>query len=168
MKRHLTCCWVGAAGAIFFFSADQRFIIKEVATSERHALMALLPSYVEHMRRYPESLLPRIVQVRDISFVLSLLSVLIYDDNMAIIHPGALPSPPPTLLFAACQATAVPRSDFWLFGRVAPLQSLIDARRRCRADLLDPHVPAHAQLHGDGEYLLDRRRSGEAIRGVRH
>eukprot|EP01047_Picozoa_sp_COSAG01_P068841 COSAG01_NODE_10043_length_2263_cov_1.897921_3_plen_314_part_01 len=90
MKRHHTR-WVVfflvGAGAIFFFSADQRFIIKEVVTSERHALMGLLPSYVEHMRRYPESLLPRIVQV--ISLFLSWLAFFLCD-HMAIIHPGAL------------------------------------------------------------------------------
>lgn len=53
----------GKSGAIFFFSADQRYIIKEVTNSERKALVKLLPGYKDHMRAHCQtSMLPRIVQ----------------------------------------------------------------------------------------------------------
>ncbi len=53
----------GKSGAIFFFSADQKYIIKEVTDSERKALVKLLPGYLDHMRANCQtSMLPRIVQ----------------------------------------------------------------------------------------------------------
>lgn len=53
----------GKSGAIFFFSADQRYIIKEVTDSERKALVKLLPAYLVYMRAHRQtSMLPRIVQ----------------------------------------------------------------------------------------------------------
>lgn len=49
----------GKSGAIFFKSADQKLIVKEVRRSERETLLRILPSMIDHIATYRHSFLPR-------------------------------------------------------------------------------------------------------------
>ena len=71
----------GKSGAIFFFSKDKRYIIKEVTTSELQTLLSILPNYIEYMTQNPESLLPRIMQ---------LCSIRMYRRTMNFMVPSPL------------------------------------------------------------------------------
>ena len=50
----------GASGALFLRSKDQHFIIKGVTKSETQILRSILPHYIEHCQKYPDTTLPRI------------------------------------------------------------------------------------------------------------
>lgn len=84
----------GKSGAIFFFSSDKRFIIKEVVASERRTLMALLPDYVEHMSHHPESLLPRILQLCSIQMYRRTLNFMVMENIFCtgdeVVKPSAV------------------------------------------------------------------------------
>ena len=73
----------GKSGAIFFFSADERYIVKEVASSERKELLNLMPHYVNYMERHPDSLLPRIVQVCSIRMYRKTLNFMVMQNVFA-------------------------------------------------------------------------------------
>lgn len=49
----------GKSGSLFFFSHDMRFIIKTIPKSEAKLLIALLPSYVDHIANDENTLLPK-------------------------------------------------------------------------------------------------------------
>ncbi|EAN91601.1 putative phosphatidylinositol-4-phosphate 5-kinase type II beta [Trypanosoma cruzi] len=49
----------GRSGALLLRSHDDRFILKRVTITESRTLRSLLPVYVDHLDRYPHSLLPR-------------------------------------------------------------------------------------------------------------
>jgi len=49
----------GKSGSLFFFSQDMRFIIKTIPKSEAKLLRSILPPYIEHISRNPDTLLPR-------------------------------------------------------------------------------------------------------------
>ncbi|KAL6065314.1 Phosphatidylinositol-4-phosphate 5-kinase, type I, alpha, a, variant 2 [Balamuthia mandrillaris] len=51
----------GKSGSLFLFSKDQRFILKTLPVAESQALRRLLPSYYQHMRENPRSLLARML-----------------------------------------------------------------------------------------------------------
>ncbi|KAL6080402.1 Phosphatidylinositol 4-phosphate 5-kinase type-1 alpha-like, variant 2 [Balamuthia mandrillaris] len=51
----------GKSGSLFLFSKDQRFILKTLPVAESQALRRLLPSYHQHMRENPRSLLARML-----------------------------------------------------------------------------------------------------------
>jgi hypothetical protein len=50
----------GRSGSFFFFSHDQRYIVKTISMSELKLLMRMLPSYEEHLKDNPDSLLCKI------------------------------------------------------------------------------------------------------------
>ena len=50
----------GRSGSFFFFSHDNRFIIKTMTDSEMHLLLRILPAYVAHFENNPKSLLAKI------------------------------------------------------------------------------------------------------------
>ena len=50
----------GSSGAMFLRSQDKHFIIKGVTKSETRILRSILPQYIEHCQKYPDTLLPRI------------------------------------------------------------------------------------------------------------
>jgi len=49
----------GKSGAFFIFTKDKQFILKTTTAEERDFLWYILPYYWQHMRRNPDSLLPR-------------------------------------------------------------------------------------------------------------
>lgn len=49
----------GKSGSVFFFSADERFIIKTVSKAEARHLLEILPTYCDHMMKNPHSLITR-------------------------------------------------------------------------------------------------------------
>ncbi|CAK9099600.1 Phosphatidylinositol 4-phosphate 5-kinase type-1 beta (PIP5K1-beta) (PtdIns(4)P-5-kinase 1 beta) (Phosphatidylinositol 4-phosphate 5-kinase type I beta) (PIP5KIbeta) (Type I phosphatidylinositol 4-phosphate 5-kinase beta) [Durusdinium trenchii] len=51
----------GKSGAIFFKSADGKYVIKELKRSERDTLLRILQSMVQYMTAYPFTFLPRFV-----------------------------------------------------------------------------------------------------------
>ena len=51
----------GRSAAFFYYSADGRFIVKTLTSSEAQLLLHILPSYVAHMASQPDSLLSRFV-----------------------------------------------------------------------------------------------------------
>lgn len=53
----------GASGSFFFFSHDQRFIIKTISQYELKLFMSILDDYVEHLTKNPDSLLAKIYGV---------------------------------------------------------------------------------------------------------
>jgi len=50
---------VGKSGAFFIYTKDKQFILKTTSGEERDFLWYILPYYWQHMRRNPNSLLPR-------------------------------------------------------------------------------------------------------------
>lgn len=50
----------GKSGSFFFFSHDNKFIIKSMFEEEMDVLMDSLKDYKEHLAMYPESLIARI------------------------------------------------------------------------------------------------------------
>ena len=50
----------GKSGSFFFLSHDHKFMIKTMKSSEVKTMLKILPSYVEHHRRNPNSLLAKI------------------------------------------------------------------------------------------------------------
>jgi len=53
----------GKSGSFFFFSHDGEFIIKTMYESELKVFLNALPSYFEHLKNNPDSLLARIYGV---------------------------------------------------------------------------------------------------------
>eukprot|EP00727_Mastigamoeba_balamuthi_P006887 m51a1_g2819 putative phosphatidylinositol phosphate kinase (970) ;mRNA; r:171394-174895 len=49
----------GKSGSLFFFSHDMRFILKTIPKAEAKLLRAILPPYIDHLTRNPNTLLPR-------------------------------------------------------------------------------------------------------------
>eukprot|EP00644_Phytophthora_capsici_P004181 jgi/Phyca11/527176/estExt2_fgenesh1_pm.C_PHYCAscaffold_170048 len=49
----------GSSGAFMFYTADYSFLVKSVTTSERNLLLDMLPAYIRHMKRNPDSHLTR-------------------------------------------------------------------------------------------------------------
>eukprot|EP00981_Chlorochromonas_danica_P001600 scaffold344_cov178-Ochromonas_danica.AAC.9 len=49
----------GRSGAFLFYSSDQRFLVKTTTHEESNTLQALMPLYVAHLERHPNSLLVR-------------------------------------------------------------------------------------------------------------
>lgn len=50
----------GKSGSFFFFSHDNRFIIKTMSSEEMGWLHEIMPQYVEHFKRNPCSLIAKI------------------------------------------------------------------------------------------------------------
>ena len=50
----------GKSGSFFFLSHDRKFMIKTMKDSELETMLKILPSYIEHHRRNPNSLLSKI------------------------------------------------------------------------------------------------------------
>lgn len=50
----------GASGSFFFFSYDQKFLIKTLTESEVKILDKLIHPYIDHLVKNPDSLLARI------------------------------------------------------------------------------------------------------------
>lgn len=50
----------GAGGGFFFFSPDGRYLLKTLERCEQRKLLQVLPSYFEHLRASPRSLLARL------------------------------------------------------------------------------------------------------------
>ena len=53
----------GKSGSFFFLSHDRKFMIKTMKGSEVKTMLKILPSYIEHHRRNPDSLLAKIFGV---------------------------------------------------------------------------------------------------------
>lgn len=49
----------GKSGSFFYYSSDGRYILKTIARDEFKTLMSILPSYYEHVKRYPATLATR-------------------------------------------------------------------------------------------------------------
>eukprot|EP00435_Cladocopium_sp_Y103_P070669 s656_g35.t1 len=47
------------SGELFLFSSDRRFIIKTLSSKELILLMRMMPAYLDHIQRYPRSLIVR-------------------------------------------------------------------------------------------------------------
>jgi len=50
----------GKSGSFFFFSHDRKYIIKTMSSSEIAVMLKILPNYIEHLRRTPNSLIAKI------------------------------------------------------------------------------------------------------------
>eukprot|EP01130_Rhizamoeba_saxonica_P018761 TRINITY_DN9516_c0_g1_i2.p1 TRINITY_DN9516_c0_g1~~TRINITY_DN9516_c0_g1_i2.p1 ORF type:complete len:518 (+),score=124.39 TRINITY_DN9516_c0_g1_i2:236-1789(+) len=49
----------GKSGAFFIFTKDRQYILKTASGDERDFLLQMLPSYYQHIHKYPDTLLPR-------------------------------------------------------------------------------------------------------------
>ncbi|KAH3746133.1 phosphatidylinositol-4-phosphate 5-kinase [Pelomyxa schiedti] len=49
----------GKSGSLFFFSSDMKFILKTIPKREAKILRDLLPPYVKHIAKFPDTLLPK-------------------------------------------------------------------------------------------------------------
>lgn len=54
---------MGKSGSFFFFSHDDKFLIKTMTSSDFAAFSKLFQAYFKHIKQYPESLLARIYGV---------------------------------------------------------------------------------------------------------
>ena len=50
----------GASGSFFFFSSDNKFIIKTMSDEERATMLSNLEQFVDHFKAFPNSLLAKI------------------------------------------------------------------------------------------------------------
>ena len=50
----------GRSGSFFFFSFDKKFLIKTMNDNEMAVFTGMLPSYLNHFMKNPDSLLARI------------------------------------------------------------------------------------------------------------
>ena len=58
----------GSSGSFFFFSHDQRFLIKTMSSEEKKVMLDMLEAYVEHIKSTNnQSLLARIYGIFSIS-----------------------------------------------------------------------------------------------------
>ena len=53
----------GKSGSFFFFSHDRKYMIKTMRKDEFKTMLKILPDYINHHRRYPDSLLCKIFGV---------------------------------------------------------------------------------------------------------
>lgn len=53
----------GKSGSFFFFSHDKKFLLKTMNDHEMEVFKGMLPSYLDHFRNNPKSLLARIYGV---------------------------------------------------------------------------------------------------------
>jgi len=53
----------GRSGSIFFFSHDDRFIVKTMSTGELELFCRILPKYADYLEKNPRSLLAKILGV---------------------------------------------------------------------------------------------------------
>jgi 1-phosphatidylinositol-4-phosphate 5-kinase len=51
---------MGKSGSFFFFSKDQKFVIKTLRRDEKKILMDMLDDMIDHIKESPQSLLVRI------------------------------------------------------------------------------------------------------------
>ena len=85
----------GASGAIMFFSADKRYIIKQVEKAERETLVKLLPGYHEHMRENDGStMLLRVLQCCSIRMYRKELNFMVTEN--LFYHQGVVVKPDAT------------------------------------------------------------------------
>ena len=68
----------GKSGSFMFSSFDRRFLVKTMNSSEKKVLIKALPTYLDHLRKNPNSLIARIygiftVMMEDIAVVHLLL-----------------------------------------------------------------------------------------------
>ena len=54
---------MGRSGSFFFFSHDDRFLIKTMTTDDFRAFIKLLPLYFDHINYFEDSLIARIYGV---------------------------------------------------------------------------------------------------------
>ncbi|EGC30444.1 hypothetical protein DICPUDRAFT_41424, partial [Dictyostelium purpureum] len=54
---------VGRSGSFFYKSEDSKYFIKTIPSSEYNTFTKLFPSYYQHIKKYPNSLLPRFMGV---------------------------------------------------------------------------------------------------------
>jgi hypothetical protein len=50
----------GKSGSFFFFSHDRKYIIKTMTGAEIEVMLKILPNYIEHLRKTPNSLIAKI------------------------------------------------------------------------------------------------------------
>lgn len=50
----------GKSGSFFFFSHDRKYIIKTMNAEEIQVMLKILPNYIEHLRKTPNSLIAKI------------------------------------------------------------------------------------------------------------
>ena len=53
----------GKSGSFFFMTHDKRFMIKTMNATELEIMLKLLPSYIAHHMKYPDSLISKIFGV---------------------------------------------------------------------------------------------------------
>jgi hypothetical protein len=53
----------GRSGSLFFFSWDQHFVTKSITKQEVLVLQAMLLEYVQHVNKYPNTMLPRFLSL---------------------------------------------------------------------------------------------------------
>ena len=49
----------GRSGSFFYFTHDQKYLVKTVTSGDKATLLAYLTEYRSHLQRFPQSLLPR-------------------------------------------------------------------------------------------------------------
>jgi 1-phosphatidylinositol-4-phosphate 5-kinase len=52
-------CSTGKSGSLFYYTRDGKYIIKTISKTEYMFLKKILPNYFNHLRNYPNSLLPK-------------------------------------------------------------------------------------------------------------
>ena len=123
----------GASGAIMFFSADKRYIIKQVEKAEREKLVELLPGYHEHMRENDGStMLLRVLQCCSIRMYRKELNFMVTEN--LFYHQGVVVKPDATYdIKGRCAYTRVLRPSRSLSERLVSLAAGLIGTRAARA-----------------------------------
>ena len=50
----------GRSGSFFFFSHDRMFIVKTMTKQELNCFLPIVPDYIEHNKKHPDTLLAKI------------------------------------------------------------------------------------------------------------
>jgi 1-phosphatidylinositol-4-phosphate 5-kinase len=53
----------GRSGSFFFFSHDQKFVVKTMTKGELNLVKRMMPSYAAHLQANPDSLLSKILGI---------------------------------------------------------------------------------------------------------
>lgn len=77
----------GSSGAFFFQSHDERFVVKSMTRQECLVLCRILPTYLEHLRANPQSLLVRIYSCHCIHIYRSKIYFVVMDNIFAKAKP---------------------------------------------------------------------------------
>jgi hypothetical protein len=81
----------GRSGSLFFFSWDQHFVTKSISKAEVLVLQQMLLEYVQHVQKYPNTMLPRFlsliqVQISAKTAIYAMTMTNVFDTPLPLHH----------------------------------------------------------------------------------